>query len=63
VAKAEEAVEKMATQLVFGQVPPRSKKVKRRQLASVVMRVDTLLDVIEGQNQMPLGQAVQLAFL
>ena len=64
-AKAEEAVEKMATQLVFGRVPAGAKARPRRGKPEVqVLYVGSLFDVAEDDDQVilpPAGQPVQLA--
>jgi hypothetical protein len=68
--KAEKAVEKMARQLVFGQVTVQT-KAKQRRIAFVkpeikVVYFRSLVDAAEGEDRMvlpPTGQPVQLAMI
>ena len=63
-AKAEEAVEKMASQLVFGRVPAQTKVKQRRAKPEVkVVYFRNLFDVDadDGQAPRPAEQPVQLA--
>jgi hypothetical protein len=62
-AKADEAVEKMATQLVFGRVPAQAKGKKRRQPEVRVLYYRSLFQADESDDKvvLPLEQPVQLS--
>lgn len=62
-AKAEEAVEKMATRLVFGRVPAQKVRPRRGKPEIQVLYVGSLLDAEKGDGKvvLPVEEPVQLA--
>ena len=61
-AKAEEAMEQMATRLVFGRVPAQRKARHRRAKPEVkVVSFGSLLEANDGEGLSPADEPVQLA--